>query len=305
LVDNVLLSDMGLFVAVARAKSFTRAAQALHVPTSTLSRRVAELEKKLGLRLLNRTTRTLEVTDEGLHYLHHVERLLVFANEIHEDLQNRGRNPTGILRVSLPESVAMQLAIPWFAEFAELYPELRIEIDTAPDHIDQVADNFDICIYYHPVPDSSLTVRRLASFSRALCASPRYIAARGMPSHPSELAAHQCICAGDNSVTQHRWTLTRGTERFTVDISGAIATRSLVLAPEFAKSGIGIASAMLQAFPDDIAAGRLIPVLPDWEAEPLLLSAIIPHKVMPAKTRLFLDFFAQKMKIQKAAMQAV
>jgi DNA-binding transcriptional LysR family regulator len=295
------LLDMQLFIAVARAKSFTRAAAAVQISTSSLSRRVAELEHSLGLRLLNRTTRHVEITEDGRLYLAHAERLVEHARLMHEDLRDRVRKPSGTLRVSLPEAIATQLAIPWFSEFCRTYPDISIEVHTAPDHVDQLADNIDICIYDREVPNSSLFVRRLATFRRGLCASPHYIASNGMPNHPRELGIHKCIGAGNDDLARKRWTLTRGTETFVADISGTITATSLVLAPDLAKAGLGIANIMLPYFAEDTRMQRLVPVLPEWIPEPVPILAIYPSRNLPTRSRVFLDFFAEKMERHMAS----
>ncbi|KRB86588.1 hypothetical protein ASE00_07830 [Sphingomonas sp. Root710] len=293
------------FVAVAEAKSFTKAAVALGVPTSVLSRRVAELEATLGLMLLNRTTRRVELTDSGQRLLARMRHILEDAQAALEGIEEYRQSPSGLIRVSMPNSVAIHLAPPWIMEFNRLYPAISIEIDTHPDHVDPVADAFDICIHDMPVQGGSRTVRRLASFNRGLFASPRYLAERGVPRHPRDLARHECICLGLRTPGRATWTMTRGSDHVTVDVAGRIALVSPDLGWAFAREGAGITAIVRNSYAADISEARLIPILPDWDYEPLIVSASMPDRMVTGKTRAFLDFFAQKMMVAKAAMESL
>lgn len=286
---------MHMFVAVARTKNFTRAAAALGIPTSTLSRRVAELEKAMGLRLLNRTTRRVELTEDGAQYFARAERIVEDVRLAHEALRDRVETPGGLLRIAMPEEVATHVAAPCLAEFTARYPGISIEIDTAPTHIDPVADNFDACILLDTVRDSSFTIRRLATFGTSLFASPAYASASGLPRDPRDLVDHQCICVGPREPGRALWMLSRGLEHVPVDVAGRVASVSRDLGLELARHGLGIAVGITRNYAPDVADRRLVPVLPGWLHEPLTVSAIIPNKLIPAKTRVFLDFFAGKM----------
>jgi DNA-binding transcriptional LysR family regulator len=290
------LKDLPLFISIARAKSFARAADALGMSGSAVSRRMADFEKELGLRLLNRTTRRVELTEDGVEFLARAEKLDQDARNLQDDMRQRHVQPSGHLRVAMPESVATRLAIPWIADFLKKYPKITLDIHTAPDFIDPIADQFDLCIHDHPQRNSSLTIRNLASFNRNLCASPDYIAQYGLPSHPADLAKHQCLCLGTRDSGRSHWRLARGQERLSVAVSGAIVSSSLDLGYALAMEGIGIASIVTDAYADDVRAGLLIPVLPDWQCEPLTLSAIMPTALLPTKARLFLEYFAVKLK---------
>ncbi|MGE3746719.1 MAG: LysR family transcriptional regulator [Sphingomonadaceae bacterium] len=289
------LADLHLFVAVGKANSFTRAAAALNIPRSTLSRRLGNLEKKIGLRLLNRSTRHVALTQEGVRYFARAERIVDEARVAHEDLLDCLEAPAGLLRLSMPADIIWRNAMAWITEFATLYPAIELELDTAPDHADPVADGWDICIHENAVRDSGLIVRPLATFSRNLFAAPSYIAEHGMPQHPDELVNHQCICAGRKDNPRNVWRLFRGKEAVSVLVTGRLACGSLDLSPHFAQAGFGIAAGIPGAYSEFLGNGSLIPVLPDWDFEPLSVVALIPTRLIPAKTRVFLDFFQAKM----------
>lgn len=290
------ISDMHLFVAVAKAKSFTRAAHHLGVPHSTLSRRVAALEKTLGFRLFVRTTRQVELTDEGLLYFERAEKVVADAIEIHEELSYRRGRPGGLLRVSIPEGVALQVAAPWFGEFAGMFPDVRLQIDTAPEHIVPVRDGFDVCITHFRVEESSQVRRTLASFRTGLFASPGYARKRGLPRTPEELAEHDCIAVTDGRQGQISWNLYRGDERRSVPVSGKVTTLSQQITPALAMQYLGITSIMPEPFEKDVEEGRLVRVLEDWQLDPMVVSLLLPDRLVSARTRAFIDFVSAKYK---------
>ncbi len=290
------ISDMHLFVAVAKAKSFTRAAHHLGVPHSTLSRRVATLEKTLGFRLFIRTTRQVDLTDEGRHYFERAEQVVADAIAIHEELSFRRGRPGGLLRVSIPEGVALQVAAPWFGEFAEMFPDVRLQIDTAPEHVVPVRDGFDVCITHFKVEESSHVRRTLASYKTGLFASPGYVARRGLPKTPEELAGHDCIVVTDGRQGKVTWNLYRGDEKKSVDVWGKVTTLSQQLTPALAMNHLGITSVMPRPFEKDVAEGRLVRVLEDWQLDPMVVSLVLPDRLVSARTRAFIDFFSAKYK---------
>jgi DNA-binding transcriptional LysR family regulator len=290
------ISDMHLFVAVAKAKSFTRAAHHLGVPHSTLSRRVAALEKTLGFRLFVRTTRQVDLTEEGQLYFERAEKVVADAIEIHEDLSYRRGRPGGLLRVAIPEGVALQNAAPWFGEFADMFPDVRLQIDTAPEHIVPARDGFDVCITHFRVEESSHVRRTLASFKTGLFASPGYARKRGLPRTPEELAEHDCIVVTDGRQGQLYWNLYRGDERRTVPVSGKVTTLSQQITPALAMQDLGITSVMPQPFEKDVEEGRLVRVLEDWQLDPMVVSLVLPDRLVSARTRAFIDFFSAKFK---------
>jgi DNA-binding transcriptional LysR family regulator len=288
------LSDMHVFVAVAKARSFKRAADDLHMPQSTLSRRVSALEAALGFRLFHRTTRRVDLTEDGREYLERAEKVVADALALHEDLSHRRGRPRGLLRVSIPECIALQVASPWLAEFAGLYPDVSLQIDTAPEHADPLRDGFDVCICHMEVRGEAHIKRTMAAFKRVLFASPGYVAQHGQPSSPEALKDHQCLCMGDSRTGSTVWTLHRGSETRAVTVTGQVTTFSQVLAPELAKEGLGICAVMPGPFQKDVDEGRLVAVLPDWQLDPMEISILLPDRLVSARARAFIDFFASK-----------
>jgi len=288
------IGDMHLFVEVARARSFSRAAEHLGMPYSTLSRRIVGLEKKLGFRLFTGTTRRVELTAEGLEYFARTEKVVAAAVAIHEDLAYRRGRPADVLRISIPECIALQLATPWVAEFAQEHPEVALQIDTAPEHADLVRDDFDVCITHAAVEHDTYIKRTVASLTRHLYASPDYARRKGLPSRPEELIDHQCICMSERRSAGAVWVMRRGAEEVSVAVSGMVTTVSQVLAPELATQGLGIATGMPGPLQHYIDSGALIRVLPGWQADPLIVSIVLRDRMVTARARAFVEFFNEK-----------
>ena len=187
------LQDMIFFVEVARALNFTRASKASGIPIATLSRRVATMEKRVGVRLLQRTTRRLALTEPGKRYLERCERILQDAAAAHEVLKEAAERLTGHLRLSMPVEFGLSLVAPIIDEFSRLYPDITFEADLTPRPANFVDENIDLSIRLGEVSASSLIVRRLGTAARLFYASPSYLAKHGEPAHPKDLTRHECI----------------------------------------------------------------------------------------------------------------
>ena len=203
------LKDMALFVEVVKAKGFRSAADALGVPNSTLSRRISELEKSIGLRLLHRTTRRIELTEAGQIYYERCRRIVDEARLAHEQLGAMLAQPSGVLRASLPVDFAVTYLAPLIAEFARLYPGISFDFDLAPRRVDLVSEPFDVAIRMGESESSQLIARKLAMVTPHLYASPGYLQRSGEPSKPAELAQHECFNIVRGGVDAARWQKSR------------------------------------------------------------------------------------------------
>ncbi|WP_246763479.1 LysR family transcriptional regulator [Rhizobium sp. 007] len=213
------LNDMALFVEVARARSFRKAAEALGMPNSTLSRRISELEKAIGLRLLHRTTRKIELTEAGQLYYERSKRIVDEARLAHEQLGAMLEQPSGVLRVSLPVDLAIFYLTPIIGDFARHYPGITFEFDLTPRRVDLAAEPFDVAIRIGKLEDSSLITRLIGRHSRHLYASPGYIEASGEPATPADLAKHECI----GMLRSPTWTLHQEVNKVDVAVRGRAA----------------------------------------------------------------------------------
>ncbi len=204
-----LLNDMALFVEVAKTLSFRRAAVAAGVPNSTLSRRIGALEKAIGLRLLHRTTRTVQLTEAGLIYYERSRRIVEEARMAHEQLGELLAQPSGVLRASLPVDFATIFMAPLIEEFARRYPGIAFDIDLTPRRVDLIREPFDVAIRMGELTDSTLIARLLARLAVGVYASPRYLKVSGEPKRPTDLAQHDCL----GFPKAGKWVLHRGASR--------------------------------------------------------------------------------------------
>lgn len=286
-----LLNDMALFVEVAKTMNFRRAAEVTGVPNSTLSRRIAALEKAIGLRLLHRTTRRIELTEAGQIYYERCRRIVDEARLAHEQLGEMLAQPSGVLRASLPVDFATIFLAPLIAEFARRYPGIAFDFDLTPRTVDLVREPYDVAIRMGEPKDTNLVARLLARFPGQLYASPAYLAAAGEPAHPAELAAHQCICFPKGSA----WTLLRGQEAVTVKVGGRYVLNSVGMIRQLATLDQGIVQLTAAIVADDLASRRLLPVLPEWQGTPVSAYALTETRLLPAKTQRFIEFLRERL----------
>jgi len=294
-----LLSYMHLFVEVARTKSFRRAADALDMPNSTLSRHIAELEKKIGLRLLNRSTRKVELTEAGEVYFKRCQSIVEEARIAHESLLDVAERPTGTLRVSMPADLATGYLGPIIADFAKAYPLIAFEFDLSPRPIDLQAEPFDLAIRIGPPPTapSTLVARPIAVLPRYLYASPEYLRSAAPLTHPNDLDRHVvCIVDGAGRLGRAERTFYRGGESVAVMIGTRFAMNSVALSRTLAIQGVGLAVLNNVLALDDVELGRLVRVLPDWSLAPVQVHALTETRLLPARARLFIDFLKARLR---------
>lgn len=292
-MNAALLRDTYFFVAIARARNFQRAAAAVGVSIATISRRLAALEEELGIRLLDRNTREVALTEAGTLYFKDAENIISEMDDIRHRFSCLVSQPIGRLRISAPEIFIENHLLDWVTEFSNQHPLVQFDLHTAPEYIDPVIDGFDICIRLADIEDSGLFIRRLLTVQRWLYAAPGYIEERGKPSHPSELNNHSCIWLLERS-GRPVWTLTNGDQKVSVPVHGRLAISSPKLAVNMALRSFGIVPLAPFVWCREIAAGNLVPILPEWQCEPLSLSVLTATKLLPAKSRFFLDFLASK-----------
>ncbi len=290
-----LLNDMALFVEVVRAMSFRRAADAIGVPNSTLSRRVSALEKTIGLRLLHRTTRKLELTEAGQIYYERCKRIVAEAKLAHEQLGDLLAQPSGVLRVSLPVDFATTYLAPLIAEFARCYPGIRFDFDLTPRRVDLVAEPFDVAIRMGEPQDSGLIARPLASLPTYLYASPSYLASAGEPLQPADLSLHECL--GFRTVKALVWALNCPTTQtdVQVEVGGRFQLNNVGMMRRLATLGLGIVLMNEAMVADELASGRLQRVLPLWQGEPVPVYVITETRLLPAKTQRFIEFLRERL----------
>jgi DNA-binding transcriptional LysR family regulator len=284
-------NDLLIFASVAELGSFSRAAERLGLPKSTVSRRLAALEQRLGERLLTRTTRRQSLTEFGMQLLEHARQVASEVEAVAALSERRQATPSGRLRVSMPSDFASLLLADTLAAFVALYPAIRLDLDLSPRRVDLLGEGFDVALRMGQLPDdASLAARRLAVFSFGLYAAPNYLAEHGDPQHPDDLVRYEAVhllMANGEAAT---WTLSQGDERWQGSPPGRVSANAPELLIKLACAGAGIA-----AVPDHFAAaevrrGALRRVLPGWCLPSHTAWAVFPErKLMPVKTRVFID----------------
>jgi DNA-binding transcriptional LysR family regulator len=290
------LQQMSSFVAVVEAGSFVGAAAATGASKAAVSRHVGELEQRLGVRLLHRTTRRLSVTEEGRLFFERARELLESVDEAESELTRRSGEAHGLIRVNAPLSFGVLHLAPLWGPFAEAHPKVSLEISLSDRVVDVVDEGYDLAIRIAAIPDSSLVTRKLASTRMVLCASPVYLQRHGTPAHPRELAAHAVISYTYWS-TRDEWQFTGPEGRVGVRIHSrihtnngdtcrraALAHQGLVLQPDFI---VG----------EDLRRGELVEVMPRYRSVEVGIHAVYPsRRNLPLKTRRLIDFLADALR---------
>ncbi|WP_178119531.1 LysR family transcriptional regulator [Pseudomonas sp. SCB32] len=285
-----LLNDMALFVEVVKAKGFRGAAEVTGVPNSTLSRRISALEKAIGLRLLHRTTRRIELTEAGQLYFERCKRIVDEARLAHDQLGEMLAQPRGTLRVSFPVDFAIAYLAPLIAEFAELYPGISFDFDLTPRRVDLIGEPFDVAIRIGESENSQLIARPLASFIPGLYASPRYLERAGEPLIPADLARHQCL----SMLKADSWTLQHGAHTESVAVGGRYSLNSVGMARRLAALDQGIVLMVEEIVADELQQSRLVRIMPDWQGMPIPVYAVTETRLLPAKTQRFIEFLKER-----------
>lgn len=288
------LTALNVFRQVAELKSFSAAARELDLSNAAISKNVRELEAELGVRLINRTTRRLHLTEAGALYLARANTILDDLREADAAVGELGTAPRGLIRVSAPMSLGIAKIAPAIADFLADYPEIRIELDLNDRYIDIVEGGFDIAIRGGArLDDSSLVARKLSDLDRVVCASPDYIARHGVPATPAALCDHSCLVYTLSSAP-HRWTFLRKGARQTIDVSGPLRVNNSLAIAAAVRAGLGVGLLPTFATAQDLKEGALRQVLKSWNAEPAAIYAIYPrHREASPKLRLFIDALAR------------
>ncbi|KAF7600586.1 MAG: LysR family transcriptional regulator [Candidatus Dactylopiibacterium carminicum] len=285
-------NDLLLFARVAEAGSFSAAAERAGLPKSTLSRRIAALENRLGERLFTRSTRRLQITDFGTGILEHARRLLEETEAVQALAQYRQAAPRGRLRVSMPPDFAEWLLAPLFLQFAASYPELRLELDLSSRRVDIIGEQFDLALRVTTrLPDdATLVARRLFDLHSGLYASPAYLQRFGTPTRPEELLQHTALGLIGSSGEAQRWQLGKAGAHWEGLPAGPLAANSVNLLRLLVCHGLGIAGLAERFVADSVAQGLLVRVLPEWRLPSVTVWAVMPgRRLMPARTKVFLD----------------
>ncbi|AYG10814.1 LysR family transcriptional regulator [Pseudomonas fluorescens] len=288
-------TEYELFVKVAELGSVTKAADALDLSSAAASRHLAALENRLGVRLIERSTRRLFVTEVGKVFYTNAKAALTAMQGATEAVSASKNHPHGVLRVTASLSLCLQHILPLVPKFKEQYPDVRLDIVAENRYHDIIDDNIDVALRTRDSePDSSLVIRRLTDTRRILAASPDYLERCGRPQHPQALAEHQLLLY-TYATDPYELTFQREDQTITVPATPALESNDGYLLRAAALQGQGILAQPTYVIHDDIVAERLVPILSDWSLPRLEINLVYPSRHhLPAKTRVFIDFIVKE-----------
>lgn len=290
------IEDLRIFVAVVKAGSFTAAAEQLFLSKQYVSRRMAALEASLNARLLMRNTRRLSVTEAGLVFSQHAQRILDDIHEAERAVSANRQALHGIFRVSMPMSFGMSHLSPLIVRFMQQHPAVQIQTELADRYVDVIGEGFDMAIRIGKLADSTLIARRLGALKRVICASPDYLARTGTPRAPEDLLQHQCLRYGREG--QNGWELQRAGKSALFEVRGPAISNNGELLRDAAVAGMGLVLLPEFIVAPAVARGALTTVLDDYWPAPLGLYAVYPqHRQRSEINRAFLDFLEAELKL--------
>jgi DNA-binding transcriptional LysR family regulator len=287
------LQEMSVFSKVVVSGSLSAAARELGISPALVSRRLAGLENRLGVRLINRTTRSLNLTVEGARYYDVCNRVLAEIEEADAEVSVGRVEPQGALKVSLPASFGHQHVAPLVPQFAARYPKVQLALSLSDRTVNIMDEGFDVAVCIADLQDSSLAARRLAPNRRVVCASPAYLEAHGVPQTPEQLTRHNCLVASD--FTGH-WDYKAPDGRpGSVRVSGRYCCDNWEVLREWALAGLGVALKSTWDVHRQLEDGSLVALFPGYAFHTdVAIYAVYPHRrFLPAKTRVFIEFLAQ------------
>lgn len=289
-------ADLGVFAVLARSGSLSAAARELDLSTPAVSKRLAQMEQRVGVALVNRTTRRMSLTPEGEVYLEHARRVLGTIDELEQTLGLAKATPKGLLRVNATLGFGRSHVAPLVSRFVKRHVDIEVQLQLSVNPPPITDDAFDICIRFGAPPDSRLVARRLAANRRLLCAAPSYLARHGMPKTPADLARHACITIRQGDEAYGLWRLTGRGRQATpqaVKVRGPLSTNDGGIAVSWALEGHGILMRAEWDIARHLAAGRLVQVLPQFDTPDADLYAVWPQAHQGSRrVRAFVEFVA-------------
>jgi len=288
------IDGMRTFVTVVSTGSFTAAAQHLDMSTALVSKYVGQLEERLGARLLNRTTRSLVLTEIGQAYLERCTRVIDDFDELEAAIHNKHSNPGGNLIISAPVTFGERHMTVALARFLEQYPDIIVDLRLTDRFVGLVDEAVDLAIRIAELTDSSMIARRLAPARVVACAAPSYLENHGVPGQPGDLVNHTCI-VDNNFRSPNEWPFMVDGKRITVKVSGRFSVNSAQSSRAMVLAGAGIGLIPTYAIGEDIKKGRAIILLEPFEALDLGIYAVyLHHRHLAAKVRAFIDFMVDE-----------
>lgn len=298
-----LLENMRVFVRVVELGSLSAAGRNLRLSPAVVSHRLQNLEEHLNVRLLNRTTRQVSLTEAGRVFYEHCQEVLDAAERAESSVAAIGGAPAGSLRVTAPLGFGRRVLAPMVPRFRALHPLVDVRLRLSDHMLDLLREAADVAIRMAVLKDSSFVVRKVADLRRVLCASPSYLEAHGAPERPEDLLDHHCLLLRFPGTQQFQWTLQGPDGPMTLAVSGHFDADDGDVLTRWALDGQGIALKPVWEVGEHLASGALRVVLPRFPPEPVSLAMLYPHRsLLPAKIRAFIDFFAENVRAELTAL---
>ncbi|PTB22722.1 LysR family transcriptional regulator [Trinickia symbiotica] len=295
-------SDLNVFALVARHRNLAAAARELGVTPPAVSKRLAQLERRLGVRLMNRTTRRLSLTPEGELYLSSGSRILDELTELEQLVARSRGEPTGLLRVNASFGFGRARIAPAVSEFVARFPAMKIQLQLTDRPMSLQEEGFDIGIRFGEVPDARVNARLLLENRRVVCASPAYVERHGKPSVPHDLTRHACIVLRENDSAYGTWHFSRGKRAETIKVDGALSSNDGSVVLQWALEGRGIVVRSQWEIQGHLEKGKLIPLLEDWSLPNANIHAIyLERNQLSVKLRTFVDFLGEYLRTSAKA----
>ncbi|GIU03798.1 LysR family transcriptional regulator [Shewanella sp. c952] len=294
------LNGMMLFAAVVRAQGFSQAARETGMPKSTISRKVAQLEEQLGVRLLQRDTRNLSLTQVGALFFQHCTSISDEIEAAKATIENTHNDVSGSLRVAIPVSFSQELIANLCSGFMRLYPNVELDVQFTDNDVGLVGEGYDIAIKYGPLQSSDLVARLLFERQPILVASPSYLKTHGTPANPQELATHSGILLG-TSRSAPIWPLGKGTRKTMVNFKRKVRVNSAVMVKQLVMDDFGIAMLSNSVCKNELASGSLVPILQEWPMEAFKVYGVYSsRRQLATNISVFLDFFHKRFTSQES-----
>lgn len=291
---NLLPEDLRVFLIVVRRASFAAAAQELGASPAYVSKRIRVLEQELVVKLLHRTTRRVVVTEEGERVFQWAQRILDDIDHLVQDVSTTTKGePRGLLRVSSSFGFGRNVVAPALSQLVACHPGLQLRLDVFDHIVDVAAEGFDLDVRVGDDIASHLIAKRLASNHRLLCAAPAYLERKGAPRNIDELPAHDCLVIKERDHPFGVWKLRAGAEERTLKVTGPLSTNNGEMATQWALDGHGIILRSIWDVRDDLASGRLLPLLPEWRQEANIWAVYPTRLSRSAKVRVAVEFLQE------------
>ena len=287
------VSDWAVFARTAELKSLSAAGRDLRLSAAVVSNRIAKIERQLGVRLFNRTTRRVNLTEEGEIYYQHCTKILHEIDQIESHIGSRSDSPRGAITVTAPSGFGRRHIAPFMPEFVRRFPDIQARLHLTDRLTDVIQEGTDIAIRIADLRAYSFIMKKLANNGRAIVAAPDYLEQHGEPQKPDDLMNHNCLLLRFPGSQQFQWTLEGKDGPVTLSVSGNLDSDNGEAITEWCRGGAGLALKSMWEVGEDLREGRLKVVMPDWKPIGHAIYAIYPHsRLMPTRVRAFIDFLA-------------